>query len=331
MKFSHLSILALFLAYGCFNNNAEIVTEPGLAVKSFNIDQTIIDSLSIELSELASDLAIIKLKSDSSIFLGSIQQVIKTGDFYIIESGEEVFQFDMNGNFVRKPFVLGRGPEEFLMPYYASISYNNNQLIYDGAKSKGVFYGIDLVTGAREDIKRVSSARPHCFGQLDDSTIIVYTDSNVGSNNLQLLTTLSIQNKKGNIIKEWDMGQSYLPNVVPPAKMLFISGETYVQTPRCEMILRVNRNMIDTVWINYFETNIETSLKTGDYSDADLVYFSKEMVLLLKKTIRVKGRVTFFNQNNELIMVDRQTGQAKIIKLYLQSKINKIEIGRAHV
>jgi hypothetical protein len=55
------------------------------------------------------------------------------------------------------------------------------------------------------------------------------------------------------------------------------------------------------------------------------------MVLLLKKTIRVKGRVTFFNQNNELIMVDRQTGQAKLIRLYLKSKINKLDFTSADI
>ncbi len=95
----------------------------------------------LALDDYCHDITVIPLETTDSCLLSDISLVYKAGKDLIITSGNKVFLFDDQGNFIRRIGRKGRGPDEYLFVF--NILYRESkQLIYLVDMKKILVYDI---------------------------------------------------------------------------------------------------------------------------------------------------------------------------------------------
>ncbi len=92
------------------------------------------------------DIDFIKLESDDENIIGNVSKLIYYNDAYYIQDDvtKTLFEFDDQGNFIRKFSKLGRGPGEYAQLKDFNINKFSNLLeIYDRQSQKIMFYDFD--------------------------------------------------------------------------------------------------------------------------------------------------------------------------------------------
>lgn len=99
------------ICFGLFLNTCtsslmqEITRYDILLLRSSKSDFSLTDSLTC---------TYIPLETNNNCLIGDIHKIILSSGYFLIQSDENLFQFDINGKFVRKIASQGRGPGEYL-------------------------------------------------------------------------------------------------------------------------------------------------------------------------------------------------------------------------
>ncbi len=329
MKIFFLAILITLL----FANCKTIETEGQIneAITSINMDQPISDTLYIEAGDLSHDLSIVRLETSSSIILGNIYNLIRCDNFFIIETERGSYLFTQNGRYLRELYRRGRGPEEFLSPKFSPKIVNNILYLEDWFKRQDRYYGIDLASGEINVIVKPLAWHTHDFLVTEEGTIAAFGEfipddsDNVGFVFLSRKRDLYFQDMNGNLIGKYDLGFAEHGQAFGWAEMHYLAGQIYLTTPRGETILRIRGNNADTIWTNHFETEYKKRDIPGRYTYASLIYFSSGRVLLQKQEIEIIGR-SGRHARKGIILVDRFEGTSRIIKYYLKTRNNMLNL-----
>lgn len=111
------------------------------------IDLTnVTQSVSLNLSDLVSDIKIIRLETSEASLIGADRHFIVGENYIICYSMQNILQFDAEGKFIRCLAISGKGPFEFIGQ--PSISIDPNEInLYFKSQNSAEIQCIDLRTG----------------------------------------------------------------------------------------------------------------------------------------------------------------------------------------
>jgi hypothetical protein len=333
MKILYLAIVMVILLVSC--KNIETDSEPKEAISSINVDQHIEDTLYVEADDFFLDLSLVKLETNSSIILGNIYDIKRSDDYFIISPERGTYLFTQNGRFLRELYRRGRGPEEFLSPKFSPKIVNNILYLEDWSKRQDRYYGIDLESGEVKVIEKPLGWRTHDFLVTEEGTIAAFgeyvpDDSEINRGQSQIFKRdIYFQDMYGSLIGKYDLGFAEHGRAFGLSEIHYLSGEIYLTTPRGETILRIRDNNADTIWTNNFENEYKGEYIPGRYTYASLIYYSSDMVLLQKQEVERIIRQNIRGGRHYLkgiILIDKYEGASSIIKPYLKSRNNVLDL-----
>lgn len=333
MKIFSLTILIILLLTNCKTTETEGLQKE--TVTSINVDQPIEDTLYFEAGELFNSLFIVRLETNSSINIGNIYDIIKSDEYLIISTERGSYLFTNDGRFLKELYRRGRGPEEFLSPKFSPIIVNKILYLEDWSKRQDRYYGIDLESGEIKVIEKPLAWRTHDFLVTEDGNIAAFgeyipdkTDHATGLSRV-FKRGIYFQDMNGNLVGEYDLGFAEHGRSFGLAEMHYFGGDIYLATPRGETILRIRDKQADTIWTNHFEAEFKRGDIPGTYTYTSLIYYSTERVLLQKQEVEIVIRQNIRSGRHALkgiILVDRYEGIAKIIKSYLKTRNNPLNL-----
>ncbi|MGF1587104.1 MAG: 6-bladed beta-propeller [Bacteroidales bacterium] len=329
MKILYLVILISLLLMSCKNKATDSeLKEP---ITSINVDQHIEDTLYIEAGDFFQDLSLVRLETNSSIMLGNIYGIVRSDDYFIISPERGSYLFTKDGRFLRELYRSGRGPEEFLYPRFSSRIVNGILYLEDWSKRQDRYYGINLESGEIKVIEKPLAWRSHDF-MVDEEGIIAAFGEFVpeGTDHARdpsriIKRDLYFQDMNGNLINTYDHGFSEHGKIWGFAEMHFLSKDIYLTTPLGKTILRIRDNKSDTIWTNFFETEYKRGDIPGKHTYASLIYYSSEKVLIQKQEVEITTR-SGRHARKGIILVNRNEGTAKIIKSFLKTRKNMLNL-----
>jgi hypothetical protein len=124
--------------FGCSNPNTQ--TDPPVEI---NIGDILEFKKEVELSKIAKSIRYIPLETKESCLLGKIRKLIIEDSLMFISDMDELFVFNLNGQFIYKVSRFGRGPGEYINIWDFDISLEDNLLtIYSDRSKKVIQYDI---------------------------------------------------------------------------------------------------------------------------------------------------------------------------------------------
>ena len=115
MKFRVLILFLLFFYVQCAENDKEILFASGIE----NMQE-------INVSDIALDVKYIALETNSACLLGKDLYDISFSEKYLfVRDDSNLYQFTLDGKYIRKIAEKGQGPEEFLS--ISSVKYDNQK------------------------------------------------------------------------------------------------------------------------------------------------------------------------------------------------------------
>lgn len=165
-------------------------------------------------SDLFDSIRFIKLETMENCIIGNIDKLIyHKNRFYILDRhiSKSVLIFDDNGKFIGHAGKIGRGPGEFMSPYYIDINaYTDQLIIYDNYLNRLLLYSLngDFQTSI------LLKNRFDAFSVIDANKYSLYYNY-FGSENINELPihNLHIIDEHGKILyKAFDRRDSKLPN-----------------------------------------------------------------------------------------------------------------------
>ncbi len=133
------SIILLFALFSCQKkqkSSVKIIEIPKFQNKKSDEAETIIDSTFV-----------IPLKISNKVVLSHIEKVeLYNDNIYVLDSrgAKGVFQFDMNGKFVRQIGSRGKGPKQYIIPTsFVLDKKKNNIMIHDTARNSLLVYNLE--------------------------------------------------------------------------------------------------------------------------------------------------------------------------------------------
>ena len=196
----------------------------------------------VKLSDIADSVEYIRLETtDDCLVKGfKLTNIIKTTKYYIIPEAQKVFQFTLDGKFVRNIGRRGQGPGEFLYVTHIDANEKSNLIsIYCSSSQKMNFYNLE--TG-----KFIYSVRSPYQGtsitsMYNDSTFI----SHVRNINGQKEIKLYFSDRKGKMLKSFNRPEKF----ICPIAGASISGysDNYIYRYENEVCYKEYEN--DTVYV----------------------------------------------------------------------------------
>jgi hypothetical protein len=315
-----LLLLYLIVDSSCNNNSENNVREERLNITKITINK--IPELKIlSYSDLFDSIRLIKLETKKESLIGRIDKILFYNNFYLIldmVQSKAVFQFDDEGNFLRKIGQKGKGPGEFLEPYDIAIDqFSNKIIIYSGRKL--LFY--DFQGNYIEEIKLDYGLRS--FSVLDKDIFAYYFDYKKGENPKTSKFNLLLVNKKGKILnRAFDAKENIYPSL--GSRSFFnVSNDKLLVSPSYSNILyRVDiESIIPNYCIDFDKYTIPREFVLSSKSD---IIFYKE----LKKSNYAFLR-DFFETHNYLAFSFVYKGM--IYSCYFSKKTGSIKFANCFI
>ncbi len=159
------------------------------------------DSLSLKLSDFASDFKFIRLETKKECLLGDAKFYV-TGDYILAEQPNQgILQFNMDGRFIRNLVRVGKGPAEYFTMSNWVVDENNQILYLNDYAKPGYFLHFDLKSG--KYIGNLKKAFPGMSASVmltDDNNLMV--SPAVPSKNTDENCYLYVQDFSGNLIRK---------------------------------------------------------------------------------------------------------------------------------
>jgi hypothetical protein len=84
----------------------------------------------VSLSTIGKDLVYVPLETRPDLVLGNVEGIAVYDSLIFINDSKQLYLFDIDGKFIRRIGSIGRGPGEYLLPYFAVDDFN--RLVYVG-------------------------------------------------------------------------------------------------------------------------------------------------------------------------------------------------------
>jgi len=97
----------------------------------------------LNLSDIAESIEYIPLETDEECLIDKIVDVQLSDDYIFIRRVGELYQFDQDGNFIRKLFRIGKGPGECYARDFSLDNVNELVYVFDNYKYKYNTYSFD--------------------------------------------------------------------------------------------------------------------------------------------------------------------------------------------
>ena len=105
------------------------------------------DQTPVPVSSFIEEIHVLPLESEEEHLIGGIDNILFTKDRIIVSDmkiSKSVYIFDRNGKKQAVINRLGRGPQEYLLPFYTTLTPDEKKIaIYDNMGSKVLFYDLD--------------------------------------------------------------------------------------------------------------------------------------------------------------------------------------------
>jgi hypothetical protein len=135
---SLLMMFAFMIIQGCTHKTPSESTDIATTI---NINPR--QSSKIKLSDIIDDINIIRLETSDSSIIDEILGMKKAGNKYYIKTSDNVYIFDVDGEFERKLGEKGKGPNEILAVTNFYVDDKSHTIeLYDGVNSKNILYDI---------------------------------------------------------------------------------------------------------------------------------------------------------------------------------------------
>jgi len=328
MKNTFSLLLILFCFISCYHNknSNETPLTTKTVVNSLEIEKEISDSVELELSEIADNLQIVRLETLESVVMGGIYSMVLWEDYIVIGTERDYYLFDSRGKFIRKLLKTGRGPEEFISPKFSQVVKNGVLFFVDAQKNKKYIYSVDLKIGRLDRILRSNDGYIHDFLPDTDTTFIVLSDDFVRDKNSAISATISYslirQDYNGTLLNEIPLGIEQGAFMFKPIfySMFINKDEILISKPRFDTLYKFTDFKVEPIWQNIFQTNYNDHLSEQKITNAELIHYSENSILIRKYTTDINtNRV--WNRNAHLLFVDRKNHITKVIKeLYFKDR-----------
>jgi hypothetical protein len=321
-------LLILVFTLSCSQNrksNESILTGKTV-INSLEIENKIIDSVELELSEIADSLHLVRLETLESVVMGGIYSTVLWENYIVIGTERDYYLFDRKGKYIRRLLKTGRGPEEFLTPQFSQVIRNGVLYFSDAQKNKKYIYSIDLKTGKLNRILRPNTGYIQCFIPDTDTTFLVLSEVFVRDKKSDFSAirdySLIRQDFKGTLLNEISLGiEKGVFLFQPSFYSMFINGDDIlISKPRFDTLFRFSNFKVQPVWQNVFKTNYNDQLLQQKIPNAHLVHYSDSSILMGKYITDINEKRAW-NRNFHLLIIDRSKNKIQVLKkLYFRGK-----------
>ncbi len=197
-----LLVLILYFQVSACRNSSENTKNSIVNIEAENT-QSVID---LKLTQLADSFRLVPLETSNECLLDNNTEFYVGKSYILAYSKSGVYKFSMNGEFVKKLFGSGRGPDEFtnLILCIFVVDEKKDILYINDQKRQGLYLRYDLKSEQfLEPIKQCFPA----FG-----FFYIYSDSLIIASNLLQTSNYSvfIQNLKGKFVTGITNSKKYL-------------------------------------------------------------------------------------------------------------------------
>lgn len=216
MKRTHAYLLVIPLVLlACGNSHkqqeqpiAEVTKEVSTPVYPIHIpfEKGMGTEREVKLSDIAESVEFIPLETTDTSLIKSLKQtnLIRTSKYFILPEMQNVFQFTLDGKFVRKIGRRGQGPGEYLYVTQVDVNEATNLIsIYSWSSQKTNLYDLETGTFIRS-IHDPHNASITCM--YNDSTFI----SHVINSNGQQEIKLYFSDMQGNMQKSFKRPEKFI-------------------------------------------------------------------------------------------------------------------------
>ena len=287
-------------------------------VNSTEINRIITDSVELELSQISEELQIVRLETSESVILGNIYTVLAGDNHIIIGTERNFYLFDRKGKYIRKLFLTGRGPEEFIAPIFSKVILNDILYISDYQKNKKYVYSFNLNTGIQNKILKANEELITSLIPCHDSSLLTITLKSISFKPPYSYShgfTLIKQDLSGNILSEIPLGvhTGKWPFLFSDFSILKDKDGILITSPECDSVLRLSGNELFSVWRNIFKAKYGDELSEKKSLKVNMVNYSEDTILLSESISEYRGNTRFWGKVH-LLLMDRSSNKLSVLK-----------------
>jgi hypothetical protein len=295
-------------------------------ITSIDLTRGVSDTSEWNLSETVDDLTLVKLGRETSIILGKIHDINMFSSGFVVTTDVGTFLFDKQGNYDHILYRIGRGPGEFISGRIMCFISDTAVIIDDASKSREYYYTVGISSGFVGKIKKATSGRTNSLIVWNDSILVGLLDEMKPGRDNFLRYSLVLQDIEGNILDEYGLGYD-MGNILGMGTLILKEEGIIASLPTGELLLNLFDSVIDTLWKNKGLKKVASPILPGIYEQIAFGNLSQTKVFLLNRTLIVKHKSQTFTEWG-IILVDRKTGYAEVLKPYLFSENMQLDLSR---
>ena len=244
-------------------------------------------------------------------------------EYLVVGTQKDFYIFRRNGEYLKKAFQIGRGPDEFIMPTFSNVIRNGMLFIKDPQKSHKFIYCLNITNGTLRKIPKTDEEIIASFIPDTDSTLLIINQKAIIFNPPHIFSSefsLVKQDLKGNLLYKYPLG-TYTENEWPfhylKYSFLIANNNILIISPECDSIslFRGEKKPL-LIWQNIFDSRLSST----EFRMVNLVYFSKNDVILSERVRENKGNSERLKKSNYLL-IDKHDGKiSSVQRLYFIDK-----------
>jgi hypothetical protein len=331
-----LILILLVSALSCSRNKTADPLKEDIPLRSsIIIDGELKDSVELDISQIASDLKLVRLETNDSCVLGNLYQMIISDGYIFLGMERSYFLFKDNGEFLGIPVERGRGPEEVVTPSFSRTIRNDKLFFSDTGKNGDYFYFINLATGEQG---RVPKAEEGYVDRVvhDSDTTLLYISNNYtrAKDNLSAINNYYVirQDLEGNIIYRITMYEQIETSFFMRElySLVYDPENIVISTPRCDTIFKLVNQRLEPVWTNVFTTDFDKDRFFQKVAFAELMHYSDDTIMIRRHFAEItidknNSYSRAMHGNRQLLLIDRLRDNPLLVnRLYFLDK--KVEL-----
>ena len=221
-----ISTFCMTFLFSC-SGSSEKSNLPDIDSMTFKIQIDINDNNAAELrySDVYTDVSYVKLESKKESSIGIIDklEISKHNDIIIFDKANgKILRFTPTGKFLNNIGRMGHAKNEYVCPeLMAYDEYNDNVIVYDGAKKMLMHYSIDgLLVNETALPKYIAD-----FGVVNESTLAIFANHRDILEDGQTAYNMELIDYGGNVKSQYEPYTNEKENFKPAPNNTFINND----------------------------------------------------------------------------------------------------------
>jgi len=284
-----------------------------------NLEANVCDTVIIDISGVTKYIDIIPLQKTKESLLGNIHSIVEGDGYILVCTVSDYFLFDYNGNYLDKPFITGRGPNEVLNPRFCTKIRDKKIWFYDKLTKRSYIRGYDVLT------KNWESVYIHAKGDIislvmDTDSTVTYIDREMHPylGRISLKFSYVKQKMNGLILDSISFGENNYYNFLSMDLLESRDGGLMAMSPRGDSLTYINDHGATTIWRNKLDPIKIDNYRIQNITWASLLNYTSDTILLVKSNLKVKDNSSRVGQS-DIILIDRVEGDVICVKIYIDS------------